>query len=501
MVAAEAAPFASVGGLSQVLYFLPRALKKLGVDVRIMIPKFATIDEKKYGVNMLLSALAVPTGEAQGVRELICNVKATSVTEKEPLTYLLENMEYYEQRANVYGYSDDHIRFALLSRGALEFLRQSSWQPQIIQVHDWHTGYLPNYLRMEYAHDRKLKSIATLLSIHNLHQGFFDFHHASALDFDDGKSRLAPFFSERLYKQNALKRGIIYTDVVNTVSERYSREIMTSEYGQGLQDLLKEVRTKVFGILNGIDYEEFDPANDKVIKKNFTAKTLGRRLENKIDLQQEFNLPVNPHIPILAVCGRLDLQKGLDLLGKVLPFLLDEFQVQFIAMGGGELELRHLLEKLEKDYPRQVATHLLPNFTLPRKIYAGADMFVLPSRYEPGGIVVMEAMRYGCVPLVRATGGLADTVIDVDHKIATRAKANGFSFEKFEAMSLLATIVRALSVYKLPSHWRKLVRATMEADFSWDHAAKKYLGIYQRAVTYRTDQLSEKPHQAYRMSY
>ncbi len=500
LVAAEAAPLASVGGLSQVMYFLPRSLHKLGVDARIMIPKFASIDERKFGVVMEKKDLRVPTGEIQGMRELICNVKVVKRGKEEPIVYLLENMEYYEKRANVYGYSDDHIRFALLSRGAIEFLRPGEWLPDLIHANDWHASYLANYLRTDYAGNPKLRQIAMVLSIHNLHQGLFDFQHASALDFDDGKGKLASFFSDRLVKQNSLKRGIIYSDIVSTVSERYSREIMTSEYGQGLHELLKEVRTKVFGILNGIDYEEFDPESDNVIKKNYTIKTISYRLQNKIDLQKEFNLPVNPNIPVLATCGRLDMQKGLDLLAEILPFLLDEYQIQFIAMGGGDVELRERFEKIEKQYPRQVATHLLPNFSLPRKIYAGADMFLLPSRYEPGGIVVMEAMRYGCVPIVRATGGCADTVVDVNGN-KKGIIGTGFSFEKFEAMSFLATIVRALTYYKIPSLWQNIVKASMSADFSWNQAAQRYIEIYRRAAAYRREQLSEKPHQAYRVNY
>ena len=498
LVSAEAAPLVSVGGLSQVLYYLPRALKKLGVDARIMIPKFASIDEKVFPTKMIYKGLSVPTGERKGTTELICNVKLYESEPGDPPMYLLENMEYFEKRANVYGYSDDHTRFALLSRGALEFIKKSNWKPTIIHANDWHTGYLVNDLRTIYASDPILRSIASLLSIHNLHQGVFDFTHASALDFDDGKGQLTSFFSDRLVKQNSLKRGIIYADIVNTVSQRYSREIMTPEYGQGLGDLLKEVRTKVYGILNGIDYEEFNPATDKIIKKDFSLKNLDDRVENKIDLQKEFNLAVDAKKPILAVSGRLDMQKGLDLLVEVLPFLLEEYPIQFIAMGSGDNALREQFELLEKKYPKQVATHLMANFTLPRKIYSGADMFILPSRYEPGGIVIMEAMRYGCVPVVRATGGCADTVSDYDPQTK---QGTGFAFKNFEAMALLSTLVRALELYKLPSHWRRIVKACMSKDFSWEYAAKQYLDLYDRAIAFKSQQLLEKPLQKYRVRY
>src|SRR3989344_541187 len=427
-VAAEVAPFASVGGLSQVMYFLPKALKKLGHEVAVFMPKYGTIDENKFKIKPFINKLIIPTGETQGLTKIICNVKVRQGNKFEPTIYFLENTEYYEKRANVYSYSDDPTRFALLSRGAIEFLRQSQWQPDIIHANDWHTGYLANYLRTTYVDEKKLKAIALLFTIHNLAlQGVVDFRYMSPLDFDDGKGELVPLLSEKLRKHNALKRGIIYADVVNTVSERYSREILTSEYGQGLDQLLKEVRAKVYGVLNGLDYDDFNPATDKLIKKNFTLKTLPQRVTNKIDLQKEFNLPIDPEIPILAMSCRLSEQKGLDLVVKTLPFLLKERPLQFILLGIGENKYREFFTKLETEFPEQVGTHLMANWQLPRKIFAGADILLMPSKFEPGGIVIIEGMRYGAVPIVRATGGLADIVTDFDIEKST---GNGFVFDK-----------------------------------------------------------------------
>lgn len=499
-VSAEVAPFATVGGLSQVAYFLPRAIKKLGHDIRILLPKFGTINEEKYPLRLFLTGLKVRTDETSNEhpQHLICNIKVFQNGLGEPTIYFLENMEYYEKRANVYGYSDDHIRFALLSRGALEFIKTQSFVPDLIHVNDWHTGYLVNYLRTLYQADPKLKKLASLLSIHNLHQGIFDFQNASTIDFDDGKGNLAPFFSDRHLKQNALKRGIIYADIVNTVSPTYAKEILKPEYGQGLEGLLKEVRTKVFGVLNGLDYQEFNPKTDKLIFKNFSLKNLFERAENKKDLQREFGLPINSETPLLAVSGRLDYQKGLDLIREIAPYLLKEEDIQLVVVGGGDPKYRDFFADLEMRFPKKVGTHLMPNFVLPRKVFAGADIILLPSVYEPGGIVAIEAMRYGCVPVARSTGGLADTVVDFD---PLQNQGCGFLFEKFHPFSFLIALTRALETYKNPKVWKGIIKRAMQKDFSWEHSARQYLDLYQRAIKIRKQTLKESPHEAYRTEY
>ncbi len=498
-VSAEVAPFSSVGGLAQVSFFLPRALLKRGVDVRIFTPKYGQIDAGRFPTKMEIERLTVPTGEMEGTgnpTELVCNVLSFATQKKsEPTVYLLENMEYFEKRANVYGYSDDHVRFGLLSRGALEFIRASSFKPDLIHVNDWHTGYLANFLREDYKDDPELRRIALLLSMHNLHQGNFDFAHASEMDFDDGKGRLAGFYSERFFKQNGLKRGVIYSDLVNTVSETYAKEIMDEEYGAGLHNLFRELRGKTVGVLNGLDYREFDPATDKLIKRNFSSGNLGPRVENKLDLQKEFRLTADTGRPLMAFWGRLDFQKGINLIQETIGFILDEFDAQFILVGPADPGLKDFFMKLEKDYKGRVGTHLMFDPILPRKLAAGADMLLHPSRYEPGGIVAIEAMRYGCVPVVRATGGLADSVSNYD---PVGNSGTGFTFKDFTKESFLVAVVRALETYKSRDAWRRLVKRTMEQDFSWDKVAEKYLDLYRRALDFRKQALLLNPPVAFR---
>jgi starch synthase len=355
-------------------------------------------------------------------------------------------------------------------------------------------------MRTEYKEVKKLQKIGLVFSIHNLpYQGPFEYKYASEMDFDDGKSRLVSFFDERLKKQNSMKRGVMYADAVNTVSEKYAQEIMQQEYGEGLDSLFKELRTKIFGILNGLDYEEFNPRRDKIIYKNYSVNDLDKRQENKLDLQRQFNLPEDLKIPILAIEGRLTGQKGIELLEGVMEHLLKEYDIQFIAMGEPDARARHFLTELEKEFPEKVGTYLMANFTLPRKIFAGADIFLMPSAYEPGGITCIEALRYGCIPVVRCTGGLADIVVDYE---PGTDRGIGFSFKNYNQWGFLTAVVRSLETYKDKKAWRGLIKRAMQMDFSWDHSANRYIDLYQRVLKFRQEFLQDNPYPAYtRMIY
>ena len=480
IIGAEVSPYASVGGQARVLTYLSKALMELGVDVRVFMPKFGFIDEKEYKTEMVYKNLAVPTGHVKnGPKDLVCNVKVSKIKNHAP-TYFLENMEYYEKRTNVYGYSDDPIRWALLSRGVLEFLRKSNWVPDVIHANDWHTGLVPNFLKTVYEEDKILSKITSVFTIHNLSfQGNFDHKNVSEMDFDDGRSVVSAFFNKRLKMQNFMKRGIIYADAVNTVSETYSREILTPACGEGLDTLLMELRSKLFGIVNGIDYSEFDPKTDKLLAKNYDTSTLKSRCENKIALQKEFGLKEDESIPVLAYEGRLDSQKGLDLVFAILWPLLRDFDIQFVQVGGGSGHYVEVLKKLKAVFPEKVGIHPMPNFTLPRLIFSGADMILMPSKFEPCGIVQLEAMRYGCVPIVRATGGLGDTVSDFNPDTKEGA---GFVFKNYDKWQFFAQVVRALETYRHKDVWRKVQLNAMKSDFSWENSAKKYLDFYGKAV-------------------
>lgn len=486
MVASEVAPYSTVGGLSQVVYFLANSLIKLGHDVRVFSAKYGKIQPKKP-FKRVLRHLKVPTGY-QGKaypRELTCNVVTNRIG---PLkVYFLENREYFELRSNVYEYSDDNIRFFLLSRGCLEWLKSQRskklWLPQIIHIHDWHTGYLAEDLRTNQCYRRKFYRLPILFTVHNFHmQGKINFQLLPKKQQDTGQGNLKHFFDDKLIQQNSLLRGIIYADWVNTVSETHAREILTQGYDEGLEKTLNRYRGKLSGILNGIDTKEFNPLTDPLIKQNYSRKSLYLRKKNKADLQLKFGLPVNERIPILAYSGRLSKQKGIDLLLECLPKLAAEFNFQCIILGKENLTYGQELQKLKDKYPDRISLHLYPDFKLPRKIFAGADMMLLPSLFEPCGIVAIEALRYGAVPIVRRTGGLSDIVTDFVPETMT---GNGFVFKKPSSWALFAAVVRGIQLYHVPYVWRKLIENAMAGNFSWDKAAVEYENLYKRVLKLR----------------
>jgi len=477
LVATEAAPYASVGGAGSVVGHLSRSLVNLGHEVAVFIPKFGFIDEKKLKTTMAFRGLKVPTDDP-GNAYLICNVKILE-DEYGVTYYFLENQEYYEKRANVYGYSDDPTRFLLLSRGALEFIKTKTFVPDIIQCNDWHTGSLPNYLKKSYQNDPILSNIPVLFTIHNLaYQGMFDHKHVTELNYDDGRSAISSFFAPRVNNLNFMRRGILYADAVNTVSKTYSHEILTPEFGEGLDKLLLELKSKLFGIVNGIDYEEMDPEKDALLNTNYDINSLDLRLKNKLALQREFGLPVNEDMFVMGFVGRLDAMKGIGLAVDVLYHVLKEHTtVQFVQIGGGDWGIVEKLQGLKEAFPDKVGIHPYANFTLPRLLFGGADVILYPSKFEPCGIVQLEAMRYGSVPIVRNVGGLADTVDNFD---SVKRTGTGFVFDEFDSFSLHTPIIRAIEIFKNQDLWKQLQLNAMKADFSWEHSAQEYVKLYER---------------------
>lgn len=516
-VCAEVAPFVSVGGLSQVMYFLPHALTLMGHDVRIFTPKYGTMDTgvnegKIWKMNIEFKGLLVPImnnaidSQLKQDRKdyLICNVKSYRNRRNNIQAYFLENNEYYELRANVFGYVDDHTRFALLSKGCLEWLYKmklnnldSDWWPDVIHCHDWHTSYLISMARRDKRYSQILTKTAIVLTVHNFaFQGNYDYKFAKKEDLDDGKKDLAPLLSPDLQKQNALRRGLLYADAINTVSPTHVIEVLTQEYAEGLDDILQKVKGRLIGILNGLDTNEFDPSTDPIIKVRYTEKTFEKsRQLNKIDLQKLFFLPVDPDKPLLALAGRLWRQKGLDILIEALPHLfLQRPDIQMIILGGGDDTFRNKLLEIQTEFPKQLGLHLQADFRLPRKIFAGADIFLIPSSYEPGGIVALEAMRYGAVPVVRRTGGLNDIIEDFN---PVTGRGNGFSFIPSNAWALYGSIIEALTIYKQPVLWRKLVLNCLMADFTWEKAAKEYDKWYRHVIEERKRATRPISHPAY----
>src|SRR3989338_6031866 len=371
-VASEAAPFVKVGGLGEVMHSLPRALRNLGHDARVFVPKYATIDMEKFPMKSEIADIKMESGDKDPNGLLVSNVLRHDGHDGHDgaINYFLENMEYYEKRANVYGYGDDAVRWVLLSKGALEFIKRSEWKPDVIVASDWQTGFIPNLVHTDYKDDPILSQIPIIFSIHNLrHQGMFDPKFVSEMEFDAGQATITDFFDVRTNKLNGMRRGIMYADLINTVSSTYAREILTEEFGEGLDKLLNERKSRLFGILNGINTDSLDPETDKDLVVNYSAKTFYKRLENQVALQKQFGLPATKgDVFVIGMVGRMDAQKGFDIVIQVLGSLMENINFQFVIIGEGDPNYRVYFEELKVKYPDRVGTHFSFVVLLPRMI-------------------------------------------------------------------------------------------------------------------------------------
>ena len=470
-LAAEAVPFAKVGGLADVAGSLPKAIGALGHDVRLMMPRYGTIRSDQFHMDKIGEPFVIPIGPGEEHIHLV----GSTLDEKTPV-YLIWSEQYFSSRDRVYGFEDDAQRFAVFGRASLAALRLLDWRPDVIHANDWHTGIVPTWLNTAGREDPFYSDIATLFTIHNMtYQGI--------------AGRLILTFAQMEYVKhlpveqpgmvNWMAQGIAHADLVNAVSPRYAKEIVTPELGMGLDPLLQERQDRLFGVLNGIDYEQWNPAADPNIPHRFDVETLDQRAANKTALQQQARLPVHADVPLVGMVSRLDEVKGMDLMEPVLDWLLEKEEAQFVLLGTGEPEYHEMFKRIQARFPNRMHAFLKVDDVLARRIYAGADMFLMPSTVEPCGLGQMIAMRYGCVPVVRATGGLADTV--VNYKARLR-RGTGFTFTKNTSKACISTLKRALKAYQNKKAWRRLQQRGMGTDFSWSASAQEYVKLYQRAI-------------------
>lgn len=474
ILAAEIVPFAKVGGLADVVGALPISLQALGHDVRLVMPRYGQIDPDRFGLTTLIDSLDVKMGEYS----VQVSIRQTTIGDGIPV-YMIDAPRYFE-RENIYGYTDDGERFILFCRAALEVVRTLNWSPDIIHCHDWHTGFVPNWMHTTYREDPFFSHAATVYTIHNLaYQGIFGYRILEVAGVA-AQGFLYPHIVELANVVDIMARGILFADAITTVSERYAQEILTPTFGERLDHLLRSRRDRLFGILNGINFEEMNPATDRFIQANFDSQTLDQRVENKIALQEHAHLPLLPDVPMLAMISRLADQKGFDLLAQIFQPLLAQ-GIQFVVLGIGDQHYHEMFQNLAARYPEQVAIFLTFNTELAQRIYAGSDMFLMPSRFEPCGLGQLIAMRYGSVPIVRAVGGLADTVQEYEPRTG---EGNGFCFANYDPWELFAAIVRALELYRFTDIWRTLQRRGMAADHSWAASARRYVEVYRNALEF-----------------
>ena len=471
-VTAECWPFAKTGGLGDVAYALPKALKKEGVDVRVIMPKYSTIPTYLKDQLKKVGEFSVDVSW----RSQYCGLEQM---ELDGVTFYFVDNEYYFKRdgaESIYGHGDDAERFIFFTNAVLKSIDKLGFYPDVINASDWHTGMLPLFLKEKYSHLPKYKNIKTMYTIHNLqYQGIFgreilgdvldiDFKH-----FNNGDI-------EYYGNINFMKAGINFADKVSTVSPSYAEEIKTEFYGNSLDGLINANSHKLIGILNGLDYDINNPKTDKNLFENYDVKSIDKKVKNKLELQKLLKLEVNPDIPMVGIVSRLVSQKGLDLIDFMMPEIVNE-NMQLVVLGTGDNEYQSMFHYYDSHYPNKVSANITFDSSLAQQIYAASDIFLMPSLFEPCGIGQMIAMRYGTLPIVRETGGLKDTVIPYNEYTK---EGNGFSFANYNAHEMFFTLQRALKLYQEDKEaWNTLVENAMNTDNSWSKSAKEYIETYK----------------------
>ncbi len=457
MCASEVVPFAKTGGLADVVGALPSELEEQGQEVIIVLPGYKCIDEKKFKIQRLKDDISY------------------SIIGKAIKVYFIENSAYFN-RDSLYGdklgdYKDNLDRFSYYCRRTLELLKEINFKADIIHCHDWQASLIPVYLKTPYFNDPFYKNTKTILTIHNIgYQGLFPKEEFSKLGLPWSLFNIEGL--EFYDKINILKGGMMFSDIINTVSPTYSKEIQTKEFGFGLEGVLNKRRDSVFGILNGLDYSIWNPAKDKFIAKNYSLKTVEDKAKCKEDLQEYCKLPKDKDAPLFSIVSRLAEQKGFDILSEGIDKIC-RMAGQLVILGTGDLKYHLIMEEMVKKYPKVISLHLKFDDSLAHKIYAGSDIFVMPSRYEPCGLGQLISFKYGTLPLVFKTGGLADTV----------SKDNGFIFDDYSEDGLIKIFKKAITVFKNKKKWAALVTEAMGLDFSWEESARKYIELYAKALS------------------
>jgi starch synthase len=478
VASSEIVPFAKTGGLADVCGALPKALRRIGVEADCVLPLYRCVDRTRFPFSGPGEAVLVPLGnrEEQG-----------SVEETDAgggvRAFLVRNDRYFD-REFLYGtrdgdYVDNSERFTFFCRAVMEWIALSGRRYDIIHCNDWQTALLPVYVRTLYADREPFPRTGTVFTVHNLgYQGLFWNHDLPMMGL--GWELFTPRGLEFYGKINLMKGGLLYADILSTVSDTYSREIQTPEYGYGLEGVLYDRREDLYGIVNGIDDEEWHPAADRWIAANYSANDLSGKAVCRRDLISVFGLPKGDE-PVLGLIGRLTGQKGFDLVERIGEWLAEQ-PLRVVILGSGERKHEEAMEKLGRKYPDRIAIRVAYDNALAHKIEAGSDMYLMPSRYEPCGLNQIYSLKYGTVPIVRETGGLADTVVDADENPAA---GTGFTFRRFEAEELKGAVARALAAYADRSRWDAIVRRGMALDFSWEASARAYVDLYGKALRKR----------------
>jgi starch synthase len=478
-VSSEVVPYSKTGGLADVAGALPKSLRRLGHDVAVATPRYAGITNEKWDLENALEDVAV---ELAGVRRAFA-VRRTDLPGSDVPVYLVEHNEFFD-RSGLYSvngvdYPDNAERMSFFSMATLETVKSMGWKPDVIHTNDWHTGLIPTYIKTLLKDDPFFSAAATVFTVHNMgYQGNFprDKFPAVGLEWDQFTSERLEFYGSF----NMMKAGLLDGDILTTVSPTYAKEIQTEEMGHGLDGVLRKRKADLYGVLNGVDYEVWSPENDKFIPRRFSAKdAVAGKKENKTALLAKLGLP-DRGAPVIGMISRLADQKGFDLIAEAFTGLL-EMDMQLVVLGTGEAAYERLLTAAQAEGGGKVSATIGFDNALAHLIEAGSDMFLMPSRYEPCGLNQMYSLRYGTIPIVRKTGGLADSISNASDKSIASGKATGFVFGDYTGKALLAAVRKGVRTYKDRRAWEGLMKNAMAQDSSWDSSAEKYVGLYEKA--------------------
>lgn len=479
-VASEVAPLAKTGGLADVSGALPRFLHAQGHDVRLFMPLYSSIDVRKHGLQLHPVQFLQDVPLALGNHHYRFSVLTAALPGSALMIYLVHCPALYE-RAGIYSAApDEHLRFLALTRAAIESCQRMGFAPQIFHCNDWHTALAPLFLRSVYAWDRLFAQTRTVLTIHNVgYQGIFGAQAAGDLSLGAGANLLHQD-DLRLGRINSLKHGILYADVITTVSPTYAREICTEQYGMGLEGTLRTRGNALVGILNGVDYAEWNPATDRHLPFHYTPADLGGKDKTRAHLLKTLRLKAGKRTALLGMVSRLTVQKGFDLLFDVLPAIVARRDLAVAVLGSGESRYEEFFAQLQRRFPQRVVFHRGYHDELAHLIEAASDMFLMPSLYEPCGLNQMYSLKYGTVPIVRRTGGLADSVQLFD---PDSGQGTGIVFDDFSPAAVDWAVNAAIELYGQRDLWRRIMLNGMERDFSWERQGAQYVELYQRMVT------------------
>ncbi len=476
-ISSEVYPFAKTGGLADVSYSLTKSLAKAGHNVCVFMPRYGSVDKEKYGIKLAIAPLIIKTGTDEKYFAIFESSRIPGVK-----TYFIDYESYFA-REGLYGdhnsaFGDNGERFDFFARAVILGIKEINFIPDIIHCNDWHTGLIPAYLKTVYGNDEFFKKTATVITVHNAgYQGTFPEESLGQSEYYRTKFGTADI--EETGETSFLKEGVLHSDIITTVSKKYAEEIQTQEYGRNMAAVFGSVKKRLHAIPNAVDYDNWNPETDTLLPRNFSFNDIRSRSLNKPLLQKEMEIEIKPDIPLLGTISRITFQKGMDVLAETLEILFQDEKFQFVISGSGDNSITKRFDNLKKMFPQSMGIHWGFDEDLEHLFFAGLDIFIMPSRYEPCGLTQMYSLKYGAVPVVRATGGLDEIIEEWNERTKT---GNGFKFNNLTQEELYNTTRKVIKKYYDNKAWRLIQKNGMSRDYSWDDAVKGYEKLYRQVL-------------------